>query len=275
MLTNASPRDNSWLVTLRPGRPARMRLICFPYAGAGASIFRSWAGHLPEDIEICSIQFPGKERRLGEPPPRRLPVVAADFAALLARTTAQSYSLFGYSLGALIAFELARNLRAYGCAGPAHLFVAAHRAPQLPSTHKKIHHLPRAEFIEELTRFDGTPESVLRNPDLMDVLLPGIQADFEMYETYAYRPDLPLACPITAFGGDADRSVPHHALEAWRCQTTGPFRSQLFPGGHFFLNQMLPALLCELNRDLRSSIRRFVPGWPASQAAARSVPSIF
>ena len=275
MLTHASSRDNSWLVTLRPGRPARMRLICFPYAGAGASIFRNWAGHIPEDIEICSAQLPGKGIRLGEPPLRRLPVVAAGLAGILASPTTQPYAFFGYSLGALIAFELARNLRAFGCAGPAHLFVAAHRAPQLPNTHKKIHHLPRAEFIDELTRFDGTPESVLGNPELMDVLLPGIQADFEIYETYAYRPDLPLACPITAFGGDADRSVPQHSLEAWRYQTTGPFRSQLFPGGHFFLNQMLPSLLTELNRDLRSALRQFVPGWSRSQAEAISAPSIF
>ncbi len=275
MLTHGSSRDKAWLVTLRSGRPARMRLICFPYAGGGTSIFRNWAGHIPEDIEICSVQLPGKGIRLGEPPPRRLPVVAADLAGLLAGTTTQPYSFFGYSLGALIAFELSRSLRACGCPGPAHLFVAAHRAPQLPSTHKKIHHLPRAEFIEELTRFDGTPESVLRNPELMDVLLPGIQADFEMYETYAYRADLPLACPITAFGGDADRSVPHHALEAWRCQTTGPFRAQLFPGGHFFLNQMLPSLLCELSRDLRPAPRQFMPGWSASQAVAISTASIF
>src|SRR5579863_61378 len=107
MLNHTSSRDNPWLLTLRPGSPVRMRLICFPYAGAGTSIFRNWAGHIPEDIEICAVQLPGKERRLGEPPSRRLPVVAADLAGLLAGTTTQPYSFFGYSLGALIAFELA------------------------------------------------------------------------------------------------------------------------------------------------------------------------
>jgi medium-chain acyl-[acyl-carrier-protein] hydrolase len=227
-----------------------MRLVCFPYAGGGPSIFRAWASQLPADIEICAVQAPGKERRLGEPPLRRLSAVVSRLTEVFAGTSLPC-SFFGYSLGALVAFELARSLRALRCPGPAHLFVAAHRAPQLPSTHKKIHHLPRNEFIEELIRFNGTPESVLRNPELMELLLPGIQADFEMYETYSYRPDFPLSIPITAFGGDADRSVPVPALEAWKHQTTGPFRLQVLDGDHFFLNQALPSLLSELNQDLQ------------------------
>src|SRR5215831_18130961 len=104
MLTVASPAAGSWLVTLRPGRRTRMRLVCFPYAGGGPSIFRAWASQLPADIEICAVQAPGKERRLGEPPLRRLSAVVSRLTEVFAGTSLPC-SFFGYSLGALVAFE--------------------------------------------------------------------------------------------------------------------------------------------------------------------------
>lgn len=164
------------------------------------------------------------------------------------------FAFFGHSMGGLVSFELTRLLRREYGVSPVHLFVSGHRAPQVPDPDLPIHALPESEFLEELRRFNGTPEAVLKNAELMQLLLPTLRADFAVIETYAYTPETPLECPITAYGGLQDREVSCNELEAWREQTNASFVLQMFPGDHFFLHSSGSLLLQALHQKLHQIV---------------------
>src|SRR5712691_623251 len=232
-----TPRSyNSWVTCPKPNLHARLRLFCFPYAGGTASVFRAWSEHLPPEIEVCPIQLPGRESRLGEVPFSRLPPIVEALAPALRPYLDKPFAFFGHSMGALIGFELARHLRREGQSDPIHLFVSGHRAPQLPDPNPPIHQLPEPAFIQELRRLKGTSEAVLADPDLMELVMPMLRADFAVSETYLYTPEQPLACPITAFGGLQDKEVSRGEMDAWRVQTQQSFLLCMLPGDHFFLH---------------------------------------
>jgi medium-chain acyl-[acyl-carrier-protein] hydrolase len=153
-------------------------------------------------------------------------------------------------MGGLVSFELARLLRKKYGKSPVHLFISGYRAPQVPDPDPPIHDLPEPEFLEALRRLNGTPEVVLGNTELMQILLPALRADFAVIETYAYTPESPLACPITAFGGLQDREVSCEDLKAWQQQTNAAFSLQMLPGDHFFLQSAQPLLLQSLSQEL-------------------------
>ncbi|QBD78791.1 thioesterase [Ktedonosporobacter rubrisoli] len=223
-----------WLV--RSKAQPRLRLFCFPYAGGGASIYRQWFNKLPRDIEVCAIQLPGRENRIQEPPFTQLSPLVKTLRQVLAPYLDLPFAFFGYSMGAHISFELARLLRRQQQPGPAHLFIAAAHAPQLPHRDEAIHDLAEPEFLAKLASLGGTPEAVLQNAELMELLSPTLRADFKLYETHAYIAETPLDCPITAFGGEQDATVSRQELMAWNEQTTKAFKLYIFPGDHFFLH---------------------------------------
>ncbi|NEO69417.1 beta-ketoacyl synthase N-terminal-like domain-containing protein [Moorena sp. SIO3H5] len=243
---------NLWVTRPKLNLRAKLRLFCFPYAGAGASIFRSWLEFLPPDIEVCSIQLPGRENRLQEEPFTRLSALIQALTPVLRSYLDIPFAFFGHSLGALISFELARELRKQNLPSPVHLFVSASAAPQVPDLNLPIHRLPDEEFIESLGRLNGTPEETLQNPELMELFLPVLRADFAILETYFYSSADPLDCPITVFGGKSDPKVSDSQLEAWRKQTEREFTMQMFPGDHFFLKShdqlLLEAIATQLSQ---------------------------
>jgi len=241
---------NTWLNRPKPGSEARLRLFCFPYAGGGASLYRSWAEPLASVAEIWSVQLPGRENRLGEPLYRSLPALIGALTDALKDELTAPYAFFGHSLGGLIAFELARSLRREGRELPLQLFVSGHLAPQVPQRHPPIHGLPYAQFVQELRRYRGTPEAVLANQELLELLVPVLRADFQLFETYVYQPDEPLDCPISAFGGLSDVEVSQEDLAAWRRQTRGLFTFRMLPGNHFFIQSARAQLLQALSLDL-------------------------
>lgn len=243
----------NWIARPRPNSQAGLRLFCFPYSGAGASVFYPWSDVLPATVEVYPVQFPGRETRLAEPPFTRLaPLVQAAAQALLPYLD-RPFAFFGHSLGALVSFELVRHLRRQRGPGPVHLFVSGHDAPQIPDCNPPIHNLPEPEFVEKLRRLNGMSEEVLENAELMQLLLPILRADFAVCETYRYEADRPLDCPISAFGGLQDAYVSRENLEAWRAQTDNSFSLRLFPGDHFYLNTDRSLLLRVLARELASS----------------------
>jgi medium-chain acyl-[acyl-carrier-protein] hydrolase len=162
------------------------------------------------------------------------------------------FAFFGHSMGALIAFELARLLRRGYQREPAHLFVSGRRAPQIPGDDYPRDELSEAEFIAELRRLNGTPAGVLDHPELMQILMPVIRADFAICRNYVYSIGPLLDCPISAFGGLEDQDVTRESLEAWRDQTRGGFVLRMLPGDHFFINVAQPTLLSALSRELYS-----------------------
>lgn len=248
--------DNPWIAFHRPNSQAHLRLFCFPYSGAGASIFYKWPDGLPKTVEVCSVQLPGRETRLSEPLFTRLtPLVEATAKALRPHLD-KPFAFFGHSLGALVSYELARYLRRHDGLMPLHLFVSGHSAPHLPKVDPPIHDLPEPEFVAELRRFNGTPDEVLEHVELRELILPILRADFEMYETYAHETDHPLECPISAFGGLQDEEVSRERLEPWREHTNGAFSLRMFPGDHFFLNTSQSLLLQALARELGQLVHR-------------------
>jgi len=242
---------DSWIAFRKPNPQARLRLFCFPYAGMGASIFRTWPDGLPAEVEVCPVEFPGRGTRLMETPfTQLLPLVQA-LTQALAPLLDKPFAFFGHSLGALVGFELARQLRRQSGVQPVRLFVSAARAPQIPHRDRPIHALPEGEFLAELRRLNGIPEKVLEEAELMQIMLPVLRADFAVYETYVYSTEPPLHCPISTFGGLQDQRVSRGDLEAWREQTNGSFSLRMFPGDHFFWNTTQPLLREVLSQELR------------------------
>jgi medium-chain acyl-[acyl-carrier-protein] hydrolase len=227
-----------------------MRLFCFPYAGGGAMAYRAWGQDLPGGIEVCPVQLPGRENRLLEPPFTRLASLVQTLLDVLRPYLDRPFALFGHSLGALIGFELARQLQKQFGLFPAHLFVSGHRAPQLPDPDRPLHDLPEAKFVEELRRLGGTPEVVLRDRDMLQLVLPVLRADFALCETYTYAGWDALGCPITALGGWQDHKVRYEELIAWQEQTQAGFQLRMFPGDHFYLRNARIPLLRTIGQEL-------------------------
>ena len=260
-----------WLSRQRARRtPPRMRLFCIPYAGGGAQIYRTYGQALPADVEVCAIQLPGREKRFLEPALECVDAIADQLAPVIGEKLDLPYAIFGHSLGALVGFELVRRLRNAGRPLPVRLFASGHRAPHLPDPDPPIHHLPDAEFIEELRELNGTPEAVLESSELLELVLPMLRADFAAAETYLYRSDAPLSCPITALGGTDDDKVSPEALQGWGEHTSGGFEFHLFEGDHFFIHQRhddVMRILRDRVADVRDSVavnRRQTP--PLSRA---------
>jgi medium-chain acyl-[acyl-carrier-protein] hydrolase len=247
----AATAFDSWIACRRPNAQARLRLFCFPYAGSGASIFRTWSDGLPADVEVCPVQFPGRGTRLAETPFTQLSPLVQTLAQAMVPLLDKPFAFFGHSLGALVGFELARQLRRQSGVQPVRLFVSADRAPQIPRRDRPIHALPEGEFLEELRRLNGIPGKVLEEAELMQIMLPVLRADFAVYETYAYATEPPLNCPISTLGGLQDHRVSRGDLEAWRDQTSDSFSLRMFPGDHFFWNTTQPLLLQVLSQELR------------------------
>jgi medium-chain acyl-[acyl-carrier-protein] hydrolase len=213
-------------------------------------LFRPWADFLPAEIELCPIQLPGRESRLSERPISGVPAIVEALAPALRPYVDKPFAFFGHSLGTLICFELARILRKQGLPGPITLVVAGHRAPQLPDLNPQLHQLPQPAFIQELRRLGGTSEAVLEDPDLMELVMPMLRADFTASETYTYIAEPPLVCPIIVCGGAQDKEVSREELDAWRIHTQGAFIVRMFPGDHFFLNSTRAMVVQTLSQDL-------------------------
>jgi len=158
------------------------------------------------------------------------------------------FVFFGHSMGSMISFELARQLRRRGLE-PVHLFASGCHAPQIPDT-TVLHDLPQSELIKELNRLNGTPKEILENTELLSLILPTLRADCKMTETYVYAPELPLNCPITVFGGLLDPIAPRAELEGWSEQTTSTFTIRMLDGDHFFLHSAQLVLLSILSKEL-------------------------
>jgi medium-chain acyl-[acyl-carrier-protein] hydrolase len=250
MTTNGASESAVWFAGRLPRPTARFRVFCFPYAGLGASLFQSWIGALGDDVDICPVQLPGRESRNEETPFRRIDPLVEATARALQPYVDIPFALFGHNFGATIAFELARRFRTHPLLN--RLFVSARRAPHLPDPLSGITHLPDNAFVDEVQcRYAGIPHGVLAYPDLLAALLPRVRADFEIVETYRFRPAESLGCAISAFGGRFDPTVREPALRAWQAHTVAGVRVRMVDGGHLFLQDRRKALLEAIDQDLR------------------------
>lgn len=250
-MTSASKVTQSpWFQVARPVHAPRLRLFCFSYAGGNASTYRDWHKRLPDDIEVCSVQLPGRGSRFKERAHTSLNSLLDALQDAIQPHIGVPYVFFGHSMGAQVAFELSRRLRDTGARLPSCLIVSGRRGPHRPPRNKPIHNLPEPEFREEIRRLNGTPEEALSNPELMDIISPILRADCQVVETWSYQPSQPIDVPVLALGGVKDSQVSVEDLEDWRSVTNGPFTLQLFSGDHFFINHVTDALLNTIRQTL-------------------------
>jgi surfactin synthase thioesterase subunit len=231
------------------GVPANLVLYCFPYAGAGSTIFRPWWNEMLRGIQVCGIQLPGRGVRFSEPRYTRVQPLIQALTDDLWPLPDLPVALFGHSLGALLAFEFARELRRRG-REPMHLIVSGLRAPQMSSASPRVSNLPQDELLGALTALNGIPEQLLAEPEFLRIMLPALRDDLEMLETYSYTPEPPLGCRISAYAGRSDPRSPAEELIFWRAQTSGGFSCRIFPGGHFFIDTGRRAILSAVSVDL-------------------------
>jgi surfactin synthase thioesterase subunit len=245
---------NHWL--LRYGSPAgtRTALFCFPYAGGSPGIFQPWVNCLPPGIHLAALQWPGRGKQLGVQPFRRVRPLARKLAEVLRPALREPFAFFGHSLGALIAFEVALELRAMQAPTPIHIFASGRRAPRSASRYPPMHIIGEKQFIRELKDLNGCPQSVLTNPELLALFIPILRADCEMDETYVYEPAPPLDCSITAFGGSRDIRVSRKELEAWSEHTARRFKMYIVPGDHFFLHGGKDRVLSVISEQLSNTL---------------------
>lgn len=264
---------DGWFAVYRPVRHPLLRLFCFPFAGGGTLAFREWPDQLPPEVEVCAIQLPGREGRFKERPYTRLADLVQDLAAAFTTYSPLPYAFFGHSMGALVAFELARELRRRHQPGPELLMVSGCRGPQLRDPDPPIHDLPELDFLEEIRKLNGTPEAVLGNRELLQLLMPLLRADFEMCETYQYLEETPLACPLVAFGGTEDPDLPREDIAAWSHETAGSFALRMFPGDHFYLLDRPAALMGQVSTHLMSCLDQPPAGATRRDGAASTTSS--
>lgn len=198
------------------------------------------------------VQPPGRENRIAASAFSDIATLVAAAREGLRNVLEPPFALFGHSLGALVAFELASTLAEEGAPGPEILIASGHRAPQLPLRRKPIHAKRDRVFIRALRDLGSIPSEVLDHDEMRQLLLPALRADFRCFETYRYRHRPPLACPIVAMGGIGDPLVPSGDLDPWGVHTAASFTMRLFPGDHFYLVDRRMDVLAAVARDVRA-----------------------
>jgi medium-chain acyl-[acyl-carrier-protein] hydrolase len=227
-----------------------------PYAGGGVSLFRTWPDILPEAVEVCAVRLPGRETRFSEPPYVRLKPLVQALADVIVPQLNSQFAFFGHSMGALIGFELTRELRRRHCRLPTQLYVSAYPAPQVPASDPPIHFLPDDDFLAELRQLNDALDETLQHAELRPLLLLTLRADYAVCETYSYEVEPPLNCSIVTFGGLQDDGVTREELESWREQTSQAFSLRMVPGDHFFIHRNQSLFLRTLAYDLIQQLQQ-------------------
>ncbi len=228
-------------------------LFCLPYAGGGATAFASWRRIFPATVSVEPVRLPGREQRLGEP----LRIDPAEIAGPVpARAGGLPWAIYGHSLGGWLGFEVVRELRRRGAPLPARLYVGASRPPHLASPLAGISALPDDQFVGRLVDLGDTTPDALAVPELRELLLPVLRADFGWLDQYAYRQEPPLPVPVVAFAGASDPVVEPAVMDGWSQHTAAGFTRHVLPGDHFFLDRSADRLSALLVADLLAASRR-------------------
>ncbi len=231
----------------RPGH--RLRLICFPHAGGSATFYRGWIKHLPDSVELLIAQYPGREDRLLDDLVEELGTLADQLAEALAPTLDQPFALFGHSMGATVAFEVAQRLERRWDFAAERLIVSGRPAPHRQRS-TAVHRRDDEALVAELRRLGGTTAEALQHAELRELLLPSIRSDYRLIETYRPAGPTRVRAPITAVIGVDDTEVDSAEAGAWRDCTNGGFSLWTMPGGHFYLVERERELVTELLRVL-------------------------
>lgn len=240
------------IVRLKPVASPRLRLVCFPFAGGSAAAFHRWGRDLPDDIELIALQYPGRGGRFREPRLTELSALIDDAQSAVLTLSDRPLVFFGHSMGASIAFELARRLERVDASTPRLLFLSGRASPDSRISLGQRHKLADAALLTHLRDLAGTPDEVLDNQDLLDLLLPVLRSDLQAIETWVTQDFSPVQVPLVVFGGLDDPIVPAHTLDGWRAFSAA-FQKRVFPGHHFFINEHQSLLLALMLSRLREA----------------------
>ncbi|WP_238431874.1 thioesterase II family protein [Streptomyces cavernae] len=215
--------------------------MCFPHAGGAASTYVPLSRALAPDLDVLAVQYPGRQDRRLEPPVADIGELADVLATEVHRELQGTYAFFGHSMGAVLAYETARLLRDRRAGGPTRLFLSGRRAPTIdPSPHDRM--FTDADVLAAVRRLGGTIPAVLDDPDVRDMVMPALRADYRAVGTYSWRQGKPLDIPFSVYVGDSDPVATVQQAAAWRDFTTATTTVDVFTGGHFYLDAHLPAI---------------------------------
>ncbi|MBE1876186.1 thioesterase II family protein [Myceligenerans pegani] len=235
--------DSLWFRRFAPEAEGRLRLLCFPHAGGAASTYSTLSRALAPHLDVLSVQYPGRQDRRNEP----LVAEIEDLAARIAdRLPDGPYAFFGHSMGAVVAYEVARLL---ADTGPVRMFVSGRAAPSVPNS-RFVHRMDDRGLISDVRFLRGMGSSVLDDPDVLAMVLPVLRADYTAIETYRWTPGPPLEVPVTVLVGDEDPLVDARQARAWEEHTTGELTLRPYPGGHFYLEDQPQRVARDLLDDL-------------------------
>lgn len=237
----------SLLFRAAPKSDAKARVFCFPFAGGSVSTYMPWLKLLHPDAELIAIQLPGRGNRLLDIPYDDIDSLVADLFAEIKPYLDRPYLFFGHSMGAKIAFDLAVQFHRNKLPLPANFIASGSAAPFKPRKSAAVHALSDADFIRRLSELNGTPDKVLNNKELMGYLLPALRADFKMTETYLREIDCVLPTAVVIYGGEQDEAIPKEDLMAWVEVFEQTEATEIFPGGHFFLNEHTEDIVARIN----------------------------
>jgi medium-chain acyl-[acyl-carrier-protein] hydrolase len=232
------------------------RVFCFPYSGATAQVFRPLTQLLPKGISVYSYELPGRGRRFGEEIPGTISEIIEEIHLSIVGMLDKPYVFLGHSLGGILSYEMARHIKAHGHPLPRHLFVTGIRAPQVPKREKNTFDLPRNEFIEKIKEMGGTPSEIFSNEEMLDIMVPILRKDFQIYETYSFTADIPVPFPITAIGGIDDKFVTREDLELWSIHTSSLFEIHMLKGDHFFIHDNMNRIAQLITKAVSSLSQR-------------------
>ncbi|UQA97431.1 alpha/beta fold hydrolase [Streptomyces halobius] len=241
-----------WLRRFHPAPSARARLVCAPHAGGAATAYHGLSERLAPDVEVLTVQYPGRQDRRHEPFADSIGEIADRLAEVLPATGADGAPLilFGHSMGSAVVFELARRLPPDAVTG---VIVSGRGAPS-QAVAKPIRLHDEAALLKEMRLLDGTDADVFADQDLLRMVLPAVQADYRIIQAYQAEESASIDAPLTVFNGDADPRVSVDAAAAWQQHSTGRFRSRVFPGGHFYLDD----LSVSFAEHVREAIEQFL-----------------
>ncbi len=228
--------------------PSRPVLLCLPPAGTGAGLFRNWAQIAPNTMTVHPVALPGREKRYNEPPPRSIDALADQLAMELEPYVGSRYAIFGYSMGALLGYEIARRFSGAGLRQPDAFFVLGCNAPdRMVYEREPFHTMEPAAFHQALVDLGGTDAEILNNPEAMELFEPVLRNDFRICETHVHDAARgTLDCPAHVFLSDADAFVNEYAAAAWSDFVTGGTSLHRVSGPHMLERPVLDTLPARL-----------------------------
>ncbi len=246
--------SNPWILRRVEPDARKLSLLCLPHAGGGSAAYLSWADALGDGVDICPVQLPGRETRLADAPVDDMTLLVSQLTEALAPWAGRRYALYGHSMGAHLAFELARSFRQSGLALPQCLIVSGARAPHLPLGTPPLADLPEAELLRSLGQRYGNHVDA-QMMELMRLMLPTLRADLRLVEQHVHVPQPPLSVPIHALAGSDDASVALADARQWGRHTDLAFEFKTFAGAHFFTATSRAPFLACLARALQQPVQ--------------------